>query len=201
MDVDIFISIFGEQWTTELVTPIVSDSHFTHSVPLSSTLVMAQTSRFLRALQRIADTARRINPNPRPTLTIQTTPNVLTSLPEHKPLLPLLLSYDIPCKLAKTCAERYDGYASQLKSETESRLSPYLVIQRESHLAQVYSLFLNNYNQTLQRWSQSILNTALKSLKRDSVELRNWEVTYPAPLWLPVRLSRHGYSGATLTTF
>jgi len=149
---------------------------------------MAQTSRFLRALQRIVDTARKINPNPHPTPATQATPNVLTSLPEHKPLLPLLLSHDVPRKLARTCAERYDEYAIQLKSETESRLAPYLVNRRESQPAQVYSIFLNNYNQTLQRWSQSILNTALKSLKRDSVELRNWEVTYPAPLWLPVRL-------------
>lgn len=163
---------------------------FPHTYTPSSTLVMAERSRFLRALQRIADTARRIDSTPRSTLTIQATPNVLTSLPEHKPLLPLLLSHDIPPKLAKACADRYDGYAVQLRSEAESKLMPYLVNGSESQPAMIYSIFLKDYNRTLQRWSQSILNAALKSFKRDSVELRNLEVTYPAPLWLPVRLPR-----------
>lgn len=69
-------------------------------------------------------------------------------------------------------------------------LAPHIVNGGESQTAKIYSLFLNNYNQTLQRWSQSILNTALKSLKRVSVELSNLVVTYPAPLWLPVCLPR-----------
>ena len=149
---------------------------------------MAENSRFLRALQRIADTTRRINPNPRSKPTIQVAPSVLTSLPKHKPLLPLLLSHNIPPKLAKACSDRYDGYASQLKSETESKLAPYLANQKESHPAQVYFLFLNRYTQVLRCWSQSVLNTALVSLKRNSVKLRNLEVTYLAPLWLPVCL-------------
>lgn len=150
---------------------------------------MTESLRFLRALQRIADTARRINPNPRPAPTIQATPNILTSLPEHKSLLPLLLSHDIPSKLARACADKYDGYANQLRSETESKLAPYLANRKKSQPAKAYSLFLDNYSKALRRWSQHILNAALKSLKRDSVELRNWEVTYPAPLWLPVCLS------------
>lgn len=150
---------------------------------------MAENSRFLRALQRIADTARRINSTPRPTPTIQTSPSILTSLPEHKPLLPLLLSHDIPPKLARACADRFEGYATQLRSEAESKLAPYLVNGSEGQPATIYSIFLRDYNRTLQRWSQSILNAVLKGLKRDSVELRNWDVTYPAPLWLPVRLS------------
>jgi hypothetical protein len=149
---------------------------------------MAENSRFTRALQRIADSARRINPNPRRTPAFQDTPSVLTSLPEHKSLLPLLLSFDIPSKLAKACSDRYDGYVSRLKTETESKLAPYLSNRKKSHPAQAYSLFLNNYNKTLQLWSHSILNAALASLKRDTVELRNLEVTYPAPLWLPVCL-------------
>lgn len=153
-------------------------------------LVMAENARFLRALRRIADTARRIDPTPRPTPTIQATPSILTSLPEHKPLLPLLLSHDIPPKLAGACADRYDGYASQLRAEAESKLTPYLVNGSESQPATIYSIFLKEYRRTLQRWSQSILNTALKGFKRDSVELRNLEVTYPVPLWLPVRLPR-----------
>ena len=154
---------------------------------------MAENTRFLRALQRIVDTARKINPNPRPIPIIQATPNVLTSLPEHKPLLPLLLSHDIPPKLAKACADRYDGYASQLRSEAETKLAPYLVNGGGSQPATIYSIFLKDYNRTLQCWSQSILNTALNSLKRDSVELRNLDVTHPAPLWLPVRSHMWGF--------
>jgi len=161
----------------------------------SFALVMTEKSKLLRTLQRIATTARRFDPNTRPTPPIQATPNILTSLPEHKPLLPLLLSHDIPLKLARACADRYDGYASQLKSETESKLSPYLVGRGGSQPAKIYSLFLNTYNQTLQRWSQSILNTALKELKRNSVELRDCMVTYPAPLWMPVRLPRTAIPG------
>jgi len=150
---------------------------------------MAETSRLLRALQRIADTARKINPNPRPPAATQTTPNVLTSLPQHRPLLPLLLSHDIPPKVARACADRYDGYARRLKFAAESKLVPYLVNRNECQPAKVYSIFLGEYQQALRLWSQSILNTALKNLKRGSVELRNWDATYPAPLWLPVRLA------------
>ena len=150
---------------------------------------MPENSTLLRALQRFAQAARKINPNPRQTLTIQDTPSILVSLPEHKPLLPLLLSHNIPSKLAKAFSDKYDGYVNQLKSKTESRLVPYLAYREKCHPFQAYSLFCNHYTQTLQRWSQSILNTALMSLKRDSVELENLEVTYPTPLWLPVRLS------------
>lgn len=179
----LFASVFGEQWTTQL-TPVIPDR-----VPLFHTPTMAENSTLLRALQRFANAARKINPNPPPTLTTQDAPSVLTSLPNHKPLLPLLLSHNIPSKLAKACSDKYDGYASQLKSKTESKLAPYLAYRKKCHPFQAYSLFLNHYNQTLRRWSQSILNTALMSLKRDSVELRNLEVTHLAPLWLPVCLS------------
>lgn len=163
-------------------------SSYTRSIP-SSVTVMAESSRVLRALQRIADTARKINPSLRSSAAVQATPNVLTSLPEHRPLLPLLLSYDIPSKIAKACADRYDGYASRLRSAAENKLAPYLINRSKSQPARVYSIFLGEYKQTLRIWSQSILNAALKSLKRDSVELQNWDVTHPAPLWLPVRLA------------
>lgn len=162
---------------------------------------MAENSTLQRALQRIAQAARKINPNVRSTLTIRDAPNVLVSLPEHKPLLPLLLSYNIPSKLAKACSDKYNEFANQLKSKTESELAPYLANQKKSHPAQVYSLFLNRYNRVLRSWSQSILNTALASLERDSVELRNLEVTYLAPLWLPVRLSCISISGLCLRFF
>lgn len=150
---------------------------------------MAEKSKLLRALQRIAATARKIEPNSRPTPAIRPAPSVLVSLPEHKSLLPLLLSHDVPPRLAKACADRYDEYAGQLRLEAESELAPYLANRRKNQPAKVYTIFLNNYNQTLHRWSQSVLNTALKSLKRGSVELLDWEVTHPAPLWLPVGLS------------
>ena len=163
--------------------PLLHTLHSAFSIP-----AMAGQTTLLRALQRIVDAARKIKPGPRPTSTVRDTPIVFTSLPEHKPLLPLLLSNNIPAKLAKACSDRYDGYASKLKLETESKLTPYLAYRNESHPAKVYSLFLDHYNKTLRLWSQSILNTALTSLKRDSVELSNLEVTHLSPLWLPVRL-------------
>lgn len=171
---------------TTVVVRAIASLTSAYCIPSSSILVMAESSRFLRALRRIVDTTRKTSQNPRPMPTLQNTPSVLTSLPEHKSLLPLLLSFDIPSKLAKACSDRYDGYVGQLKLETEIKLAPYLSNRKKSHPAQAYSLFLNNYNQTLQLWSHSILNAALVSLKRDSVELRDLEVTYPAPLWLPV---------------
>ena len=149
---------------------------------------MAGNSRLLKTLRAISNTSRNFS---HPVLTVSsksTAPTVLRSLPEHKSLLPLLLSYNVPPKLAKECAARYDRYASQLRSETETRLVPYFTNRRKNPPTTVYPIFLNNYNRTLRRWSQSILDIALKTLKRDSVELRDWEVTYPAPLWLPVSL-------------
>jgi len=149
---------------------------------------MATNARVLRALQmqRIAGTSRKTKSTTSPT---PNTPSILKSLPEHRPLLPLLLLHHIPSKLAKACADRYDRYADQLRSETESKLAPYLVDHISGRPARVYSLFLDNYNQALRDWAQSILNIALRSLKRDSAELKNWDATYPPPLWLPVSLS------------
>ena len=156
---------------------------------------MAEKSTLLRASQRFAQAARKTNPNPLQTSTI------LVSLPEHRPLLPLLLSHNIPSRLAKACSDKYDGYANQLKSKTESKLAPYLAYQKKCHPFQAYSLFLNRYSQTLQRWSQSILDAALMNLRRDSVELQNLEVTHPTPLWLPVRLSCISVSDLCLRFF
>ena len=147
----------------------------------------AESPRVLATLQRIAETARKINSKSRPVHTTLGTPVILKSLPEHKPLLPLLLSYDIPSRLAKACADRYDQYASKLRSEAETKFAPHL-LKRPRHAAGVYSFFLGSYSQALRRWAQSILNAALKSLKRNSVELGNFDVTHPKPLWLPVRL-------------
>jgi len=163
-----------------------ADRHFAHS-PHHPPLLMAETPRILSTLQRIAETARKIGSKSRPVHKALNTPVILKSLPEHRPLLPLLLSYNIPSKLAQTCADRYDKYANQLRSEAETKFAPYL-LKRPNHAAGVYSVFLDSYSQTLQRWAQSILNAALKSLKRNSVEIENLDVTYPKPLWLPVRL-------------
>lgn len=190
------MTIFGEQWTTES-SPVRGAAPAESLTLLYShrlSLAMAKNPRFLRALQCFADAARKINPNLRPKPTIQDVPSVLTSLPEHKSLLPLLLSYNIPPKLAQACSDRYDEYASQLKSETESKLAPYLANKKESRPAQVYSLFLDRYSQVLRCWSQSVLDTALVNLKRDPVlELQNLEVTHLAPFWLPVRLLCAGF--------
>lgn len=186
----ILISVFGEQWVTALSTP---DRGFC-STYTSLHTVMAERSR-IRALQRIVDTSRKFgltctNTTPRATQTASPTPNtptVLESLPEHKPLLPILLSHNIPSKLAKACADRYDSYAKQLRSAAETKFAPYL-LNRRSHAPSVYYFFLESYNQTLRRWAQSVLTAALKRLKRDSVDLQNLDVTYPNPLWFPVRL-------------
>jgi len=165
-------------------------STLSHCSPPPFIAVMVQNTKLLRALQRIADTSRKLSRAAVPAPGPPCIPTLLKSLPEHRPLLPVLVSQDIPANLAKVCADRYDVYASQLRSETETKLAPYLVNLCKNPPARVYSIFLNSYSQTLQRWAQSILNTALKSLKRDSVELQNWDVTYPAPLWLPVRPPR-----------
>jgi hypothetical protein len=151
---------------------------------------MAEKSRLLRVLQlqRIAETARKINPNARPTRTTSNTPTILKLLPEHKPLLPLLLSHGVPSKLASPCADKYDIHANELRSKTETKLAPYLLNPRDGQPAGIYSAFLDNYGQALRDWAQSVLNAALRSLKRESVKLQNWEATYPAPLWLPVRI-------------
>lgn len=151
---------------------------------------MTTNSRLLRALQIISDTSRKINPAIHPTTKF---PTILKSLPEHKPLLPLLLSHNIPCNLAKECADRYDKCAKKLRSETEAKLAPYLVNRRRNKPARVYSLFLGNYNQALRDWAQSILDIALRGLQRDPVELGDWDVAHPAPLWLPVGLVRFGH--------
>ena len=181
--VNTLLSTFGEQWATELFTTDRSLSQLLH--PLT---IMAERSRLLRALQlqRIAETARKINPNFRPTHTTSITPTILKSLPEHKPLLPLLLSHDVPPKLARVCADKYDTHANELRSKTETKLAPYLLKLSGGQPTGIYSVFLENYSQALRDWAQSVLNAALRNLKRESVQLRNWEATYPAPLWLPV---------------
>lgn len=145
---------------------------------------MAENLRLLRTLQRISDTARKINTTARPAPKV---PLILKSLPEHKPLLPLLISHGIPSKLAEACADRYDKYASQLRLEAETRLAPHLVGHNDSRPDRVYTLFLKEYSQTLRDWAQTVLNSALKNLKRDSKELGNWDATHPEILWLPVR--------------
>ncbi|KAF9786861.1 hypothetical protein BJ322DRAFT_679725 [Thelephora terrestris] len=149
---------------------------------------MATNSRLARALQlqRIANTSRKFTPTTSTTLTATPdTPIVLKSLPEHKSLLPLLLSHNIPSKAAQACADRFDKYAKQLKSEIEAKLVPYLVNRRKNQPAKVYSLFLDNYSQALREWAQSILNAALRALKRTPAEIQNFDITYPPPLWLP----------------
>ena len=179
--IGILITVFGEQWM-DLVTPIVGS-------PAPYTLlrkVMAENSRLLRTLRLISETSRKFsNTTPTSHPTPPTLP-ILRSLPKHKPLLPLLLSHGIPSGLAKVCADRYDKYANQLRSETEIRLAPYLVHHRKDPPARIYPVFLKNYNQALRDWAQSILDATLKCLKRDCTEIRNWDVTYPPPLWLPV---------------
>jgi len=154
---------------------------------------MATNSRLSRVLQlqRIANTSRKLNQTAHSKLTIRPKPNVpiiLESLPKHRPLLPLLLSHDIPSKLAKACADKFDIYADKLKSETETKLVPYLLDHSSGPPARVYSLFLHNYGQALRDSAQSTLNAALKSLKRSSAGLGGWDVTYPPPLSLPVRV-------------
>ena len=141
-----------------------------------------------RALRRIADASRKFG-RTKPTTSTPNIPKILKSLPEHRSLLPLLLSHGIPSQLATTCADRYDRCANELRSETETKLTPYLVNRRKNPPAVVYPVFLSNYTRALRDWAQSILNTALKCLKRGSVDLSDWDVTYPAPLWLPVSLS------------
>jgi len=148
---------------------------------------MAENLRLLRTLQRIWDTARKVNTSARQA---PKAPPVLKSLPEHKPLLPLLRSHGIPSKLAEACADKYDKYANQLRLEAETRLAPHLVGHNDSHPGKVYSLFLKEYSQTLRDWAQIVLNSALKNLKRDSKELANWDAVHPAILWLPVRTLR-----------
>lgn len=147
---------------------------------------MADHLRIIRALQRISDTSRKFTSTTSTGRATPDIPTILKSLPEHKPLLPLLLSHGIPTKLANACADRYDRYASQLRLETEAKLAPYLVNLRRSSPRKVYSAFLHNYGKELRNWAQTVLNTTLNKLNRDSVELRNWDATYPAPLWLPV---------------
>lgn len=154
---------------------------------------MAANPRFFRALQlqRIASTSRKFSVTAPTTPTpLLVTPTILKSLPEHTPLLPILLSHHVPSKLAKACADRYDRYADKLRLDTETKLAPYLLDQNEGQPARVYTVFLSNYSRALRDWAQSILNAALRSLKRDSAELRNWEATYPPPLWLPVCLAQ-----------
>ena len=159
--------------------------------PLHSPSITAMVTnpRLLRALQlqRIANTSRKFSSTASaiPTTT-PITPVILKSLPEHRPLLSVLLSHNVPSKLAKACADRYDRYADQLRSDTEIKLAPYLLDYDDGQHARIYTVFLNNYSRALWEWAQSILDAALRSLKRDSAELRDWDVTYPPPLWLPV---------------
>lgn len=175
------ISVFGEQWM-DLVTPIAG-------LPASYAFlrtVMAENSRLLRTLRLISETSRKFK-NTTPTTHLSpAAPTIPRSLPKHKPLLPLLLSHGIPSKLAKACADRYDRYANQLRSDTEIKLAPYLVHRRKNPPARVYPVFLENYNQALRNCAQSILNATLKHLERGSADIRDWDVTHLPPFWLPV---------------
>lgn len=153
----------------------------------SSTAAMVTKSIAPHTLRRIADTSRKFG-RKTPTSPIPDIPTILRSLPEHKPLLPLLLSHGIPPKPATMCANRYDSYANELRVETETKLTPYLIHRRKNPPAVVYPLFLSHYTHALRDRAQYILNTALRCLKRESVDLADWVATYPAPLWLPVRL-------------
>lgn len=145
---------------------------------------MSGNLRLLRTLQRISDTARKINPKSRSPPKVSP---IFRSLPPHKPLLPILLSHGIPSKLAEACADKYDKYANQLRSEAETRLTPHLSEHIDGRSGRVYTFFLKEYDQTLRNWAQVVLNSALKNLRRDSQELGKWEATYPPMLWLPVR--------------
>lgn len=163
--------------------------HFLHSLLPAFTpprSAMAENLRLLRTLQLISETARKINPATRPINSTPKTPTILRSLPKHRSLLPLLLAHDVPPRLAEACAERYDKHASELRSRTETKLAPYLANRDGGQPASIYSVFLKSYSKALRDWSQTVLNAALKNLKRDFVQLHNWEVTYPPPLWLPV---------------
>ena len=166
------------------------------------TTTMAENLSRLRALQRIARTSRQFNfasataTCTAPTTRTTSTPTILKSLPEHRPLLPLLLSHSVPKKLAGVCSERYEKYAKRLRSHTETKLVPYLsgggggAGGTSNHSPEIYSIFLEKYSHTLRDWAQSILNTALKSLRRDPVQLQGWDAIYAAPMWLPVCLMR-----------
>ena len=180
------VAISGEQWATQSFSWPPS---FAPPPPPPLLATMTEKSKLLRVLQlqRIAEIARKINPNPRPTHTTSTTPTVLRSLPEHKPLFPLLLSHSVPSRLARVCADKYDTHANELRSKTETKLAPYLKVGGGQSVG-IYSAFLENYSQALQDWAQSVLDAALRSLKRESMKLRDWEATYPTPLWLPVRV-------------
>lgn len=138
----------------------------------------------LHTLQHISDTSHK----PVSTAPVcREAPDILTalkSLPEHKPLLPILLSHNVPPKFANACAVRYDKYATQLR--LEAKLAPYLINLRKESPAAVYSAPSPEVPNGICGGTRSILNTALKKLKRDPVELQNWDVAYPAPLWLPV---------------
>lgn len=164
---------------------------FPHLLPATPISAMAANSKTLCALQIIAGTSRNSRVKARKESTSRATPNVptvLKPLPEHKPLLPLLLSHKIPSPVANACADRYDRCAGKLRSTTEAILVPHLMNHDKDQPAGIYSLFLNNYKQALRDWAQSILNAALKSLKRDPAELRDWDIIYPQPLWFPVSI-------------
>jgi hypothetical protein len=164
-----------------------------HLHPLRTVMTERSSSR-IRVLQRITDTSRKFSftctkPIPNVSQKIPPTsnaPRIIESLPEHKPLLPLLLSHNIPPKLADACADKYDNHAKRLKSTTELQFAPYL-LNCHSHAAGVYAFFLERYRQTLRHWAQTTLNAALKSLKRCSADFQDLDVTHPNPLWLPVR--------------
>ena len=159
-----------------------------HPCPLPTMASSPRLARILQ-LQRISNASRKFaTATPILPPASPNTPTVLKSLPEHNPLLPLLLSHDIPLRVAQACADRFDTYANQLRSETETKLAQYLAYRCKNPPARVYSFYLKSYSQALRDWAQSILNAALKSLKRNSAEIQNWDTTYPAPLWLPVRL-------------
>ena len=149
---------------------------------------MTENLRLLRTLQRISDTARKINATTHPATKSS---SILRSLPEHKPLLPILLSHGIPLKLAQACAGQYDDYANRLRLETETRLAPHLAERNDSQVGRVYSFFLKEYSQTLRNWAQLVLDSALKNLKRDSQKLGTWDATYSPILWLPASPPLH----------
>ena len=150
---------------------------------------MVESSRILRTLRFISETSFNGTPSTAQPTSLARAPIFLRSLPHHKPLLPLLLSHGIPSKLARVCADRYDKYAIQLRSETETKLAPHLLYHCENPPASAYPVFLKNYNQALKDWAQSILNAALRRLERDSADIQNWSVTDPPSFWLPVSRS------------
>jgi hypothetical protein len=127
------------------------------------------SSRLLSSLKRVIDDARNISrrPPPPPPTSSHAEPR---SLPKPTAIVPQLLGIGVPIPTAKSLSQAYIRSGLSLKRKTEKFLSSSLNIASPQESAQVYTVYLKQYQQKLHEWEKKIINTSLSQLTQKNTK-------------------------------